>query len=82
VAEGGGLLNLRAPYPPVPFGLIVSVFVDVLAFGRFTFSRLSTLDTRPSGGNFGGKKPAGVKPGSYAARPAVLRSVRGGQLLH
>src|ERR1700756_3043179 len=45
VAEGGGLLNLRAPYPPVPLSLIVYVFVDVLAFGCPNSSRLKTPST-------------------------------------
>jgi hypothetical protein len=58
VAEGGGLLNLIAPYPPVPFGLTVYEFVDVFPFSRFIVSRLNTLGTYQFGGNCGGKKKA------------------------
>jgi hypothetical protein len=58
VAEGGGLLNLIAPYPPVPFGLTVYESVDVFPFSHSIVSRLNTLGAYQFGGNCGGKKKA------------------------
>jgi hypothetical protein len=75
VAEGGGLLNLIAPCPPVPFGLTVCESVDVFPFSHSIVSRLNTLVlTSPVAIAVAERKAAGIGgPAVHSKpRPSIL----------